>query len=87
MKKRCIGRCVTLPAESINRMVETARRVTLSEFLSEVHYPSCNHLLYKLGYGPAYPIERDQYVEFYRSTFEGQSCVFMVHSRIEYVFV
>lgn len=75
--------CVNSDAESIIAMVDNAKDVTLTTFLRQC---DASDLLLDLGYNKMFPIKKDWHVKYFKSTYKGKPCYYMVHSAIEYVF-
>lgn len=79
--------CVNSDACSINDMVERARRISSRTFRSELGQVLYHWLETLLGYERcAVRLDRDYAVTFHRSTYRGKPCVYVEHSRIEYIF-
>lgn len=75
--------CVYSDADSINDMVDSARDITLGTFKRRCEV---SEFFSDMGYGKDLRIEKDWYVKFYKSKYQGKPCYFMVHSAIEYIF-
>jgi hypothetical protein len=80
--------CIESTAADIDAMTENARPITLKTFL---HRCQARALLHNLGYSVGrhtrgMRIQHDYAVSFYKSTYRGQSCYYMDHSHIEYIF-
>lgn len=82
--------CVHSTAEKIDAMTEAATPIDVSTFIDEVGVAYLRTIppfdFYAWGDEPGIRLERDPYVSAYRSTYDGVPCLFIEHSRIEYVF-
>ena len=78
--------CVNSTAELINDMVDNSREITADTFFRHVSLRGVND---QFGYtGTCIPsIKKDWHVAYYKSTYEGKKCYYLVHSAIEYIYV
>ena len=89
MKYQFETSCVQSTAEKIHAMVDRAREITYQTF---VRYVDLEELKLFNGYtwGPGRQeglrLKDDWAVRYYRSRYNGRKCVYMDHSRIEYIF-
>ena len=67
-------------------MIEQRVNITLATFKRHVHPLDYKAVTEALGYGPDLALRNDRHVSYYRSAWRGQTCVFMLHSAIEYIF-
>lgn len=67
-------------------MIDEAEEITNEDFLAAIGHKEYDILERVLGYGVALRLADDYHVSFNRSTFKGQSVVYLVHSCIEYIF-
>jgi hypothetical protein len=76
--------CVNSTAEAINAMTDTAREITFGTFARHCDW---RELASQMGYQRGgLVLSRDWAVSYYRSTYKGRPCYYMVHSCIEYIF-
>ncbi len=78
--------CVASTAELINDMTDNGRKITANTFFKHVSLQEVNE---QFGYtGTCIPsIKKDWHVAYYKSTYDGQRCYYLVHSAIEYIYV
>lgn len=85
--------CIESTYEKISTLTEKAGPITYDTFCRKVNKQDWNELLQKLGYDTGTSqrgglrIKDDWHVGYYSSTYEGKPCVYLEHSRIEYIFV
>ena len=80
--------CVHSDGPSIIDMVDRARRISASTFRDVIGSHNYTRLEARLGYTHTnLRLDRDYHVSFHRSTYRGKPCVYVQHSRIEYIFV
>jgi len=96
---RYLTNCVNSTAEKINAMVEESRRITWKTFRRYVPVGEVRLTFSFYSYqGETYNqetgeltaplhIKDDWGVGFYKSKYEGQPCVYIQHSGIEYIFM
>jgi hypothetical protein len=73
--------------DDINHMkgshtIEVTRR-TFQSYLTKHAWQDIQE---SLGYDKGFRISRDWHVAYYRSTYQGVPCVYLVHSAIEHIF-
>ena len=84
--KTYLTNCVDSDAESINNMVEKARQITYKTLLRHIRKAEIDSA-FPCYEGSGLHIKNDWAVSFYSSIFQGKKCVYVEHSRIEYIFV
>ena len=86
MKKRYITNCVDSTGDAINGMVEhkKCREITYRTFLKHVSFQEVMDLF--PIYDKYMSLKNDWHVSYFKSFFEGNPCVYMCHSAIEYIF-
>jgi hypothetical protein len=77
--------CVNSTAELIEDMVDNATEITFAELVDEVGQEQLDEVF------PMYKdipltLETDWSTSYYRSVYDGRPCVYVEHSRIEYIF-
>ncbi len=84
--KTYLTNCVASSAELIENMVNQATEISYEQLLQEV---DVHHLYDIFPWYEAIPLtlETDYSVSFYSSQYDGQECVYVEHSRIEYIFI
>lgn len=75
--------CVNANGNDIEAMIDAAEEVSIEELRKNCRTALVEH---HLGYNRDFPMENDHHVKFYRSTYKGVPCFYIVHSAIEYVF-
>jgi hypothetical protein len=85
--KTYLTNCVNSTAELIDEMVEQSEEITYAELLSNVTQEELDGVFpfYK-DCPPTLTLESDYTTAFYKSIYEGKKCVYVEHSRIEYIF-
>ena len=83
---RLIGECPSLPERSIMDMQDNSQEITRRQFLSYVRPEDMKEAEKALGYDRDFRMAGDWHVSYHRAVFEGKSCVYFVHSHIEWVF-
>lgn len=82
--------CVSSTAKIINDIKDNSKEITYKTFLKYVSY---DHLLEIFPFYDKYPncgglmIKNDWCIAYYKSKYKGNTCYYLVHSAIEYVFV
>lgn len=84
--KKYLTNCVNSTAELIGKMVDKAKEISYDQFIQHVDH---DHLMEIFPFYDGIPlrIQDDYSVSFYQSKYEGKECVYVEHSRIEYIFV
>lgn len=79
--------CTRSDGDSINRMREGAKPVSLSTVLR--YCDGVRAWAKKLGYGrdTGLTLERDWHLSFHKSVYRGLPCYYIVHSAIEHIWV
>jgi hypothetical protein len=78
--------CVQAKGEDISEMIELAREIKYTTFLSHIDTQELA-TLFPMYKNSGLTIKNDYHVRYYSSKYRGVPCVFVVHSAIEYVFV
>ena len=79
--------CTASTAELINNMVDNSQEIEYSELLKEVSQEHLNQVFpIYVGIEDLLTLESDYTVSFYKSKYDGKECVYVEHSRIEYIF-
>ena len=88
--KNYTANCVNSTAESIDDMCDDAREIDYTEFIEQVDVEQLKTLFpgYDWAEGDAkdLALKDDWAVSFWQSVFMEQPCVYVDHSRIEYIF-
>ena len=91
MKYRYLTCCVSSTAELIEAMTDQAREITYDTFRRHVPASVLESVFPHYDWGRVFPgclrLKDDWHVAYYRSVYDGQICVYAVHSAIEYIFV
>ena len=91
MKKRYHINCVNSTAEKIDDMIDQARDITYKTFISHIEKGELSDLFPFYVWGPGRAkglrLKNDCAVSYYKSKYEGQECVYINHSAIEYIFI
>ena len=77
--------CISSTAELIDAMVENATEIKYSELLQHVTQETLNKT-FPMYFRTPVTLESDWSVSYYKGMYEGQECVYVDHSRIEYIF-
>lgn len=79
--------CVSANGDDINAMRDTAKQISYQTFrkslTSTAFAAICDGLGYKRG---ELTLKKDWHVGYYRGTYLGKPCVYLVWSAIEYIF-
>lgn len=83
--------CVNSTGELITAMQEAARPITRRTFLKYAEPGAVERLEKDLGYDTGTErgglrMSKDWHVEYAKSVYNGRPCVYVCHSRIEYIF-
>jgi len=85
--KTYLTSCVQSTAELIDAMVDASTEVTLEEFREEC---DCDEWEKEAGYesdaSRGLTLADDWHVTYHRSVYNGQDCMYIRHSCIEYIF-
>ncbi len=76
MKKQLYITRVQSTAEMIDNMVGAAREITRATFLKNCDCPY-----------DELTVSWDNHIKYFKSKYDGKTCYFVEHSRIEYVFI
>lgn len=80
--------CISSDANSINDMRDNARPITYRTFTRNTNW---KEIALSLGYNTdsrlGLTLKNDWHVAYYKSTYQGQPCYYMVWSYIEHIFV
>lgn len=83
--------CVSAKAEDIDKMLEKARQISYKTFLRYVDIDELQDLFpvyaWRNGISNLLRLKDDYAVFYYKSIYRGEKCVFVEHSRVDYVFV
>ncbi len=81
--------CVNSTAKLIGTMIDAARDITLRTFLRRVPAAELREVFPGYAWGPqkGLHLKDDWHITCHKSRYGGQSCYFVIHSAIEYVFV
>lgn len=75
-----------LPVEDLYSMIENGKEISRKTFLKYVDPESMRYTMEECGYDRYFPMSKDPYVEYYKSTVRGCPVVYFVWSAMEYVF-
>lgn len=75
-----------LPVEDLNSMVRGGKEITRKTFLKYVDPESMRHTEDSCGYDRLFPMSKDPFIGYYKSTVRGCPVVYFLWSRMEYVF-
>jgi phosphoketolase len=75
-----------LPVGDLNLMTEKKVEISRRTFLKRVDPESMKRLEESIGYDRYFPMSKDPFVGYYKSTVRGCEVVFFVWSAMEYVF-
>ena len=78
--------CVGSDAQSIEKMTDKAKEISYKELLTFVTEKQIFELFPFYKDLENLTIESDYTTAFYKSKYKGKKCVFIEHSRIEYIF-
>jgi hypothetical protein len=85
MKKQYLTCCVYSTAEKINNMVDNARQISFKTFMKHAELADTEFFhIYAWGQQRGLHLKDDWAVSYYKGKYEGQPCVYMCHSAIEY---
>ena len=84
--KQYLINCVGSTAELISAMVEQAEEITYEELLQHVTQEELDSVFTMYEDCPL-TLEKDWHVSYFKSIYDGEPCVYVCHSAIEYVFV
>lgn len=80
-----ITNCTVAKGEDIQKMCDSAKEITYQELLENITEKQI-FKLFPFYKGIPLKIENDYCVNFYKGKYKGKACVFIEHSRIEYIF-
>ena len=87
MKYEYVTCCVHSTANKIHAMVDRAREITYETFRKYVDISSINeHFGYESTSKQGLTLKKDWAVRYFRSVYDGRTCVYMAHSAIEYIY-
>jgi hypothetical protein len=75
--------CINSTSELIQAMIDKPRPIKYNTFRK--YTGPLKEFSESMGYGPWLYLKNDLHVRYYRSTYDGKPCVYMVHSAIEYI--
>jgi len=84
--KNYLTNCICSTAELIDEMVEQATEIEYSELLKHVTQEKLDEEFPIYLGCPNLSLESDYTVSYYKSFYDGVECVYVEHSRIEYIF-
>ncbi|MFK5981497.1 MAG: hypothetical protein QM499_01185 [Flavobacteriaceae bacterium] len=80
--------CIASTVELLEPMIEQAQEIEYDELLSHVSQEELNNVFpFYIGIEDVLTLENDYAVSYYKSFFDGQKCVYVEHSAIEYIFI
>ena len=79
--------CVSSTTEEIEEMVDQATEIEYDELLNHVTQKELDSIFPFYNELPNLSLESDYTTSFYKSVYDGKKCVYVEHSRIEYIFV
>ena len=85
--KTYLTNCVETSEEKINKMVNKAVKIDYATLLLHVTQKELDRVFPIYKTISTLSLANDWSVSFYKSKFEGKACVYVEHSRIEYIFV
>lgn len=89
-KMNYLTNCTNASGRYITDMVDDAREISYKTFCKYVSQESMQELFPTYSWGNKRDgglyLKDDYAVRFYKSTYRGKKCVFIEHSRIEYIF-
>lgn len=79
--------CIHAAGEAIREMVEGAREISYRTFRKHCHDLDgwAQAMSYFLYPSQGLTLKRDWHVAYYKSTYQGAPCYYLVHSAIEYI--
>lgn len=75
-----------LPVSELDSMIKNGKEITRKTFLKHVDPDSMRNTEEECGYDRHFPMSKDPFVAYYKSTVRGCPVVFFVWSAMEYVF-
>lgn len=78
--------CTLAKEKELSLMIENSSEISYEKFLKLVDEESFNELAKSLGYDKDFPIQKEPYISYHKSTFRGKDCVYLVQSAIEHIF-
>ena len=83
--KKYITNCVNSTSELIEEMVDNSREIKYSTLLKHVSQKELDEI-FPIYNGSGLTLEKDYSTSYYKSKYNGKPCVYVEHSRIEYIF-
>lgn len=77
--------CTESTAEHIDQMVDKSKVITYSELLNNVTQSELDNI-FPFYAGIPLSLKSDYAVAFYQSEYKNVPCIYVEHSRIEYIF-
>lgn len=77
--------CVNSTAKLIDNMIDKSVEITAPELSKIIGKPLID-IQMKIGYGDWMSIDDDWAVRFYKSTYDGKNCVYILWSAIEWIY-
>lgn len=79
--------CVESTGPTINSMTRAAREVSFRTFAERCNWqPWAKSVGYSIGSEPGLKLKDDFHPAYFKSTFKGKPCYYVVWSAIEYIF-
>ena len=84
-----LGTCVQINGELITEMVDKAIEIDYEDITEHIHQKELRLLFpgYEWETQGGLQLHNDHYVKFYKSEFNGNKCLFVQHSAIEFVWI
>ncbi len=84
--------CLCTDAEPLREMISIARDVTLATIRRNIDRDSLRDWESGMGYDVSgerggLRLKDDWHVSYHKSRFEGRNCYYIVHSRVEHIFL
>ena len=84
--------CTEIQQQNVHHletMIEKAKEIKYITFLKDVPYAEIEHVFpsYCKREDQGLTLKKDWHVRYYRSSYAGVPCVYIVHLAIEYIFI
>lgn len=84
--KRYLTNCVEAIGSDIEEMVDNATEINYATLLEHVTQEELDEVFPMYEQTPNLSLESDYSVSFYMGKYLGKECVYVQHSRVEYIF-
>ena len=78
--------CTSSSAEKIEKMVDQAKQISYKKLLKHVDQAELDET-FSWYHDIPLSLENDYGVSFWKSKYDNEECVYVEHSRIEYIFI